>query len=94
MLLLIAASSFMTILILFQMANENLSISEKFQTSLSKRFIKEKIFNRLSHSKETVASIECSLPNNKSVKCLKKNGKLFVSLDFVAKKFDVINYFA
>ena len=34
--------------------------------------------------------VRCNLPENKSIKCLEKNGTLFVPFEFVAKKFDVI----
>lgn len=38
---------------------------------------------------ERSSGVQCNLPENKSIKCLEKNGKLYVPFEFVAKKFDV-----
>jgi hypothetical protein len=91
-LFIISLTSILTVFILFQsIVDENALVKESaIAYKAQKSFA---LSNPQPYERQTERDISravlCNLPENKSIQCLEKKGKLFLPFDFIARKFDV-----
>ncbi len=97
MLLLIGLSSLATILLLFKNIQENqhlifspydLNNNQNLFNRYQTFFIKPQMGN-LTNKLDDTKNFECKTSLNQSVDCVKRNGNIYLSFDYIRKKFDV-----
>lgn len=98
-LFILSVSSILTLLLLFHnietesTLGDDALLSKHIEMNSHKSNVliyeSKSIANQRNQVAERGSGVQCNLPENKRIKCLEKNGKLFVPFEFVAKKFDV-----